>query len=215
MIKPNFPKPMFIGTPVPAGDIPNLESGTKPVLEFSAPKGTVNLAEGKTVTSSDPAPIIGDLTHSRVFRSNVITLATLGARVTVVAPPTLMPAGIGAWAERDGFATSWDLDAVLADDTPDAVMMLRVQRERMSGGYFPTAREYTVGYGLTRPRLALLLDRKPEAVVMHPGPMNRGLEISADAAESGASIILDQVSGGLAVRMAVLYHLLAGEEISV
>ena len=159
--------------------------------------------------------IVGDLTHSRVFRSNVITLATLGARVTVVAPPTLMPAGIGAWAERDGFATSWDLDAVLADDTPDAVMMLRVQRERMSGGYFPTAREYTVGYGLTRPRLALLLDRKPEAVVMHPGPMNRGLEISADAAESGASIILDQVSGGLAVRMAVLYHLLAGEEISV
>ncbi|MDQ1482988.1 MAG: aspartate carbamoyltransferase catalytic subunit, partial [Actinomycetota bacterium] len=92
--------------------------------------------------------LVGDLTHSRVLRSNLICLKTMGARVTVVAPPTLMPSGIDTWAKSDGFETSYDLDAVLPE--VDAVMMLRVQRERMSGGYFPTAREYTVGYGLTR-----------------------------------------------------------------
>ena len=157
--------------------------------------------------------IVGDLAHSRVFRSNVITLATLGARVTVVAPPTLMPSGIGAWSARDGFATSWDLDEILyAGDPPDAVMMLRVQKERMSGGYFPTAREYTVGYGLTRPRLERLVADNDRVVIAHPGPMNRGLEISADAADAAQSLILDQVAAGVAVRMSVLYHLLAGEE---
>ena len=157
--------------------------------------------------------IVGDLTHSRVFRSNVITLKTLGARVTVVAPPTLMPSGIADWSKADGFDTAWDLDeALYAGDVPDAVMMLRVQRERMSGGFFPTPREYTVGYGLTRPRLAALLDRNPSALVLHPGPMNRGLEISADAADSASSVVLDQVSAGVAVRMSVLYHLLAGSE---
>ena len=182
------------------------EHPTQALLDAYTLRSRIGALDGTHVA------IVGDLTHSRVFRSNVITLRTLGARVTVVAPPTLMPAGIAAWSQRDGFETSWDLDAVLADDPPDAVMMLRVQRERMSGGFFPTAREYTVGYGLTRPRLATLLASRPDAVVMHPGPMNRGLEISADAAESGASSILDQVSGGLAVRMAVLYHLLAGEE---
>src|SRR6476661_1975669 len=149
--------------------------------------------------------IVGDLTHSRVFRSNVITLKTLGARVTVVAPPTLMPSGIAAWAAADGFATSYDLDAVLPQ--ADAVMMLRVQRERMSGGYFPTPREYTVGYGLTRDRLRSLQEH---TVICHPGPMNRGLEIAADAADAARSLILDQVSAGVAVRMSVLYHLLAG-----
>ncbi|QBX56957.1 aspartate carbamoyltransferase catalytic subunit [Nocardioides seonyuensis] len=151
--------------------------------------------------------IIGDLTHSRVFRSNVLCLTKLGARVTVVAPPTLMPAGVGAWSRAAGFETSYDVDAVLPE--ADAVMMLRVQRERMSGGYFPSAREYTVGYGLTRDRLALL---KPDAPICHPGPMNRGLEIAADAADAAQSVVLEQVSGGLAIRMAVLYHLLAGEE---
>ncbi|OFE17731.1 aspartate carbamoyltransferase [Humibacillus sp. DSM 29435] len=157
--------------------------------------------------------LVGDLTHSRVFRSNVITLKTLGARVTVVAPPTLMPSGIGTWSATDGFATGWDLDAVIDSDDPvDAVMMLRVQRERMSGGYFPTAREYTVGYGLTRERLERLVARNPEVLVMHPGPMNRGLEIAADAADAPQSVVLDQVSAGVAVRMAVLYHLLAGDE---
>ncbi|WP_152186010.1 aspartate carbamoyltransferase catalytic subunit [Segeticoccus rhizosphaerae] len=151
--------------------------------------------------------IVGDLTHSRVLRSNLICLKTLGARVTLVAPPTLMPSGIDGWAAKDGFDTSYDLDAVLP--TVDGAMMLRVQRERMSGGFFPTAREYTVGYGLTRERLELLPDH---AVIAHPGPMNRGLEIAADAADSARSLILDQVSAGVAVRMAVLYHALAGEQ---
>jgi aspartate carbamoyltransferase catalytic subunit len=122
-----------------------------------------------------------------------------------------MPSGIAAWSEADGFSTSWDLDAVLTGDDPvDAVMMLRVQRERMSGGYFPTAREYTVGYGLTRDRLDALVRRNPDVLVLHPGPMNRGLEIAADAADAPQSVVLDQVSAGVAVRMAVLYHLLAG-----
>jgi len=91
-------------------------------------------------------------------------------------------------------------------------MMLRVQRERMSGGFFPTPREYTIGYGLTRDRLADLLRTNPDAVICHPGPMNRGLEISADAADAAASLVLDQVSAGVAVRMSVLYHLLAGAD---
>ncbi|TIC80374.1 aspartate carbamoyltransferase catalytic subunit [Nocardioides sp. GY 10113] len=152
--------------------------------------------------------LVGDLTHSRVFRSNIKSLLKLGASVTVVAPPTLMPAGVGDWSKSVGFDLSYDLDSVLP--TADAVMMLRVQRERMSGGYFPTAREYTVGYGLTRDRLALL---GPDTPILHPGPMNRGLEISADAADAvGRSVVLDQVSAGVAVRMSVLYHLLTGEE---
>jgi len=150
--------------------------------------------------------IVGDLTHSRVLRSNLICLKTLGAHVTVVAPPTLMPSGIATWAKSEGFDTSYDLDAVLT--TVDAVMMLRVQRERMSGGFFPTEREYTVGYGLTRDRLRTLQEH---TVILHPGPMNRGLEIATDAADAAQSLVLDQVSAGVAVRMSVLYHLLAGE----
>ena len=150
--------------------------------------------------------IVGDLTHSRVLRSNLLCLQRLGASVTLVAPPTLMPSGIAAWSGADGFATSYDLDEVLP--TVDAVMMLRVQRERMSGGYFPTAKEYAVTYGLTPRRLGLLQDH---AVICHPGPMNRGLEISADAADAARSLVLDQVSAGVAVRMSILYHLLAGE----
>ncbi|QFG68786.1 aspartate carbamoyltransferase catalytic subunit [Ornithinimicrobium pratense] len=150
--------------------------------------------------------IVGDLTHSRVLRSNLLCLRKLGAEVTLVAPPTLMPAGIAGWASTDGFTVSYDLDAVLP--TVDAVMMLRVQRERMSGGYFPTAKEYAVTYGLTARRLALLQDH---AVIAHPGPMNRGLEISAEAADAARSLVLDQVSAGVAVRMSILYHLLAGE----
>ena len=150
--------------------------------------------------------IVGDLTHSRVLRSNLICLKTLGARVTVVAPPTLMPAGIETWAASEDFDTSYDLDAVLP--AVDAVMMLRVQRERMSGGFFPTEREYTVGYGLTRERLRSL---QKHTVICHPGPMNRGLEITADAADAAQSLVLDQVSAGVAVRMSVLYHLFAGE----
>jgi len=150
--------------------------------------------------------IVGDLTHSRVLRSNLICLKTLGAHVTVVAPPTLMPTGIATWAKSEGFDTSYDFDAVLP--TVDAVMMLRVQRERMSGGFFPTEREYTVGYGLTRERLRSLQEH---TVILHPGPMNRGLEIATDAADAAQSLVLDQVSAGVAIRMSVLYHLLAGE----
>jgi aspartate carbamoyltransferase catalytic subunit len=150
--------------------------------------------------------IVGDITHSRVARSNVLLLRTLGARVTIVAPPTLMPAGAATWPCE----TSWDLDAVLSGKAfgdVDAVMMLRVQRERMSGGYFPTEREYAIGYGLSPERLDLLGEQVP---VLHPGPMNRGLEISSAAADGIRSVVLDQVQAGVAVRMAVLYRLLAG-----
>ena len=147
--------------------------------------------------------IVGDIVHSRVARSNVHTLTLLGADVVLVAPPTLLPPGVGEWPVQ----VSYDFDAVLPE--LDAVMMLRVQRERMSGGYFPTPREYTVGYGLTRQRLRRLA---AHAVICHPGPMNRGLEISADAADAARSLVLDQVAAGVAVRMSVLYHLLAGEQ---
>ncbi len=183
------------------------EHPTQALLDAYTMRARLGDLDGKHIV------LVGDLTHSRVFRSNLLTLATLGARVTVVAPPTLMPSGVAAWSASAGFATSGDLDEVLSgDDVPDAVMMLRVQRERMSGGYFPTPREYTVGYGMTRPRLENLLAKNSNALILHPGPMNRGLEISADAADSANSVILDQVSAGVAVRMAVLYHLLAGEE---
>ena len=150
--------------------------------------------------------IVGDVAHSRVARSNVLLLQTLGARVTLVAPPTLMPSGVASWPA----STSWDLDAVLcgkAHGDVHAVMMLRVQRERMTGNYFATEREYAVGYGLSPARLDLLADEVP---VLHPGPMNRGLEISSIAADSPRSVVLEQVQAGVAVRMAVLYRLLAG-----
>lgn len=149
--------------------------------------------------------IVGDVLHSRVARSNVGLLHTLGAEVTLVSPPTLLPVGVETWPCR----TSYDLDATLAGQ-PDAVMMLRVQRERMSGGagaFFPSTLEYTRRYGLDGRRLAMLPDH---AIVLHPGPMNRGLEISADAADSDRSVIVEQVANGVAVRMAALYLLLAG-----
>lgn len=176
------------------------EHPTQALLDAYTLQRRLGSLEGRHVA------IIGDLTHSRVFRSNVQCLTKLGARVTVVAPPTLMPSGVGAWSAAAGFETSYDVDAVLPQ--ADAVMMLRVQRERMSGAFFPSAREYTVGYGLTRNRLALL---GPDVPICHPGPMNRGLEIAADAADAAQSAVLEQVSSGLAIRMAVLYHLLAGE----
>jgi aspartate carbamoyltransferase catalytic subunit len=177
------------------------EHPTQALLDAYTLERKLGSLEGRHVA------IIGDLTHSRVFRSNVQCLTKLGAQVTVVAPPTLMPSGVDSWSKDAGFETSYDVDAVLPQ--ADAVMMLRVQRERMSGGYFPSAREYTVGYGLTRERLARL---KPDAPICHPGPMNRGLEIAADAADAAQSVVLDQVSAGVAIRMSVLYHLLAGEE---
>ena len=176
------------------------EHPTQALLDAYSMRQRLGDLEGRHVA------IVGDLTHSRVLRSNLICLKTLGARVTVVAPPTLMPSGIATWAKSEGFETSYEFDAVLP--TVDAVMMLRVQRERMSGGFFPTEREYTVGYGLTRDRLRTLQEH---TVILHPGPMNRGLEIATDAADAAQSLVLDQVSAGVAVRMSVLYHLLAGE----
>ncbi|MFC7492536.1 MULTISPECIES: aspartate carbamoyltransferase catalytic subunit [unclassified Knoellia] len=186
------------------------EHPTQALLDAYTMEQRLGSLEGKHVA------IVGDLTHSRVVRSNLISLRRLGAHVTLVAPPTLMPSGIGTWAQREGFDLSHDLDGVLqggGSGRPiDALMMLRVQKERMSGGFFPTAREYTVGYGLTRDRLARLTDANPDLVICHPGPMNRGLEISADAADAAQSLVLDQVSAGVAVRMSVLYHLLAGND---
>ena len=146
--------------------------------------------------------IVGDVLHSRVARSNVLLLATLGAEVTLVAPPTLLPVGVEAWPA----AVSYDLDASLPK--ADVVMMLRVQRERMGQAYFPSAREYSRRYGLDRTRMALLPD---EAIVMHPGPMNRGMEIAAEVADDPRrSTIVEQVANGVSVRMAVLYLLLGG-----
>jgi aspartate carbamoyltransferase catalytic subunit len=150
--------------------------------------------------------IVGDVLHSRVARSNALLLHTLGAEVTLVAPPTLFPVGIDSWPVE----TSYDLDGVLPK--ADAVMMLRVQRERMSGGFFPTAREYSRRYGLDGRRMATLQDH---TIVMHPGPMVRGMEITADVADSQRSVIVEQVTNGVAVRMAVLYLLLGGSEPAV
>lgn len=146
--------------------------------------------------------VVGDVLHSRVARSNVHLLHTLGATVVLVAPPTLLPWGAPSWPCE----TSFHLDAVLP--TVDAVMMLRVQGERMNDAYFPSEREYSRRYGLDARRLGLLAQH---AIVMHPGPMNRGLEIGADAADSPRSVVLDQVTNGVAVRMAALYLLMAGE----
>ena len=152
---------------------------------------------GKRVT------IVGVVLHSRVARSNVWLLTTLGAHVTLVAPPTLVPQDVSAWPAR----IVYDLDEAIAAG-PDAVMMLRIQLERMNAAYFPTEREYSRRWGLDAGRLAAL---PGDSIVMHPGPMNRGLEISADAADSPRSTVLEQVSNGVSVRMAVLYLLLAGE----
>nr|WP_269326653.1 aspartate carbamoyltransferase catalytic subunit [Kineosporia mesophila] len=150
--------------------------------------------------------IVGDVLHSRVARSNVTLLNTLGAEVVLVTPPTLLPVGIDHWP----CTTSYDLDDVVngGHGDLDAVMMLRVQRERMHDAFFPSAREYSRRYGLDARRM----NRLPEgALVMHPGPMNRGLEITAEAADSPRSTIVEQVANGVAVRMAVLYLLLSGQ----
>jgi aspartate carbamoyltransferase catalytic subunit len=147
--------------------------------------------------------IVGDVLHSRVARSNALLLRTLGAEVTLVAPPTLLPVGVEGWDVE----TSYDIDAVLPK--ADAVMMLRVQQERMNAAFFPTVREYSRRYGLDSRRMAMLQDH---TLVMHPGPMIRGMEITADVADSARSVIVEQVTNGVAVRMAVLYLLLGGSD---
>ncbi|MFD7664194.1 aspartate carbamoyltransferase catalytic subunit [Streptomyces sp. NPDC059788] len=150
--------------------------------------------------------IVGDILHSRVARSNVHLLTTLGAEVTLVAPPTLVPVGVERWPCE----VSYDLDAVLTKS--DAVMMLRVQRERMNAAFFPTEREYARRYGLDGDRMGRMPDH---AIVMHPGPMNRGMEITAEVADSPRCTAVEQVANGVSIRMAVLYLLLGGNEPAV
>jgi aspartate carbamoyltransferase catalytic subunit len=148
--------------------------------------------------------IVGDVLHSRVARSNAWLLRTLGAHVTVVAPPTLLPVDVS----RLGVDVHYDLDEAIAEVQPDVVMMLRIQQERMNEAFFPNAREYARSWGLGAARFRTL---PPTALVMHPGPMNRGLEIGDDAADSLRSTVREQVGNGVAVRMAVLYLTLAGD----
>ncbi len=146
--------------------------------------------------------IVGDVLHSRVARSNVLLLTTLGAKVTLVGPPTLVPSELG----HQGVGVSYDFDALLPE--ADVVMMLRVQRERMTDSYFPSAREYSRRYGLDGARVRRMPDH---AIVMHPGPMNRGMEITPEVADSPRSTIVEQVANGVSVRMACLYLLLGGK----
>ena len=148
--------------------------------------------------------IVGDVLHSRVARSNVALLNILGAEVTLVAPPTLVPVAVGSWPCE----ISYDLDAVLPKS--DVIMMLRVQQERMTAAYFPSVREYSRRYGLDTGRMGMLPEH---AIVMHPGPMNRGVEIAAEVADSPRSTIVEQVANGVSVRMAVLYLLLGGVDL--
>ena len=147
--------------------------------------------------------IVGDILHSRVARSNVILLHTLGAEVLLVAPPTLLPVAVDTWP----CSIDYDLDAALPKS--DVVMMLRIQLERMNAAFFPSVREYSRRYGLDSARMAQLPER---AIVMHPGPMNRGVEIAAGVADSPRSTVVEQVANGVSVRMAVLYLLLGGAE---
>jgi aspartate carbamoyltransferase catalytic subunit len=148
--------------------------------------------------------IVGDILHSRVARSNVRLLTKLGAQVTLVAPPTLFPVGVSDWPVK----ISYDLDQEISKC--DVVMMLRIQLERMNDSFFPSSQEYSKRFGLNSVRLAKL---SKSAIVMHPGPMNRGLEISAESADDLKSVIIDQVKNGVAIRMAVLYELLGGAPI--
>jgi aspartate carbamoyltransferase catalytic subunit len=147
--------------------------------------------------------IVGDILHSRVARSNVLLLKKLGANVTLVAPPTLIPFAWESW----GVNVSYNLDAVLP--TIDAVIMLRIQKERMHDLYFPSSREYSSLFGINADRAQLM---KPHALVMHPGPMNRGLEITSEVADSSASVVVEQVANGVSVRMAILYLFIAGNQ---
>jgi aspartate carbamoyltransferase catalytic subunit len=184
------------GSVLNAGDGTH-EHPTQALLDAYTMRARLGRLEGLHIA------IVGDVLHSRVARSNVLLLHTLGAKVTLVAPPTLLPVGVGAWPAE----TTFDLDSVLPD--VDAVMMLRVQRERMGEAYFPSAREYSRRYGLDAPRMRRLPDH---AIVMHPGPMNRGMEIAPEVADSARSTIVEQVANGVSVRMAVLYLMLGGNK---
>ncbi len=184
------------GSVVNAGDGTH-EHPTQALLDAYTMRQRLGRVEGLKVT------IVGDVLHSRVARSNVLLLHTLGAEVTVVAPPTLLPVGVGTWP----CAVSYDLDAVLP--TSDVVMMLRVQRERMGVSYFPSSREYAQRYGLDVRRAERL---REDTIVMHPGPMNRGVELASEVADGPRSTIVAQVANGVTVRMAVLYLMLGSAE---
>ena len=171
------------------------EHPTQALLDLYSIRERFKELEGLTVG------IVGDVMHSRVARSNVKGLVTMGARVVLVGPPTLVPAGASRW----GAEVTHDLDAVLEE--LDVCYLLRVQQERQSEQLFPSLREYAAIWGLDARRLARM---RPEALVMHPGPMNRGVEIAAEVSESPRSIVLDQVRNGLAVRMSLLYLMLGG-----
>ena len=165
-----------------------------------------HLGKGSSNLAGIRVAIVGDVLHSRVARSNVLLLSLLGAHVTLVAPPTLLPVGVGAWPVK----ISYNLDNVIPE--VDVVMMLRVQHERMDDLFFPNAREYSRYFGLNSERLRSM---SPDSIVMHPGPMNRGLEITAEVADSSRSVIVEQVANGVSVRMAILYLLLAGAPLEV
>lgn len=148
--------------------------------------------------------IVGDILHSRVARSNVWLLHTLRAELQLVAPPTLLPHAVGTWPA----SVEYDLDYALASHKPDVIMMLRIQQERMQDAFFPNEREYSNMWGLTQERFLSLASH---TMVMHPGPMNRGLEISSMAADSPQSTVLEQVANGVSIRMATLYMVLTGQ----
>ncbi|MEU4625991.1 aspartate carbamoyltransferase catalytic subunit [Actinoplanes sp. NPDC023801] len=186
------------GSVVNAGDGTH-EHPTQALLDAYTMRSRLGRLDGLRVA------IVGDVLHSRVARSNVLLLTTLGAQVTVVGPPTLIPLDVAA-ALSEKTQVSYDLDAVLPDS--DVVMMLRVQTERMQDSYFPSAREYSRRYGLDVGRMRKLPEH---AIVMHPGPMNRGMEIAPEVADSPRSTIVEQVANGVSVRMAVLYLLLGGK----
>jgi aspartate carbamoyltransferase catalytic subunit len=188
------------------------EHPTQALLDAATLRHRLGSLEGRRIT------IVGDILHSRVARSGVTLLSTLGAQVQLVAPPTLLPCGVENWGVENRAVENWggrnrpvtvshDLDAALPGS--DAVMMLRVQAERMHGGFFPSAREYAIDYGLSEARAARLPEHAP---VLHPGPMRRGMEIAHTVADSPRSVITDQVRNGVHVRMAVLYHLLASQD---
>ncbi|CAN2201080.1 PyrB Aspartate carbamoyltransferase, catalytic chain [Candidatus Nanopelagicaceae bacterium] len=162
-----------------------------------------HLSKGASDLTGLRVAIVGDVLHSRVARSNVLLLSKLGAQVILIAPPTLLPVGIESWPCE----ISYDLDDVIK--SVDAIMMLRIQMERMNELFFPNAREYSRYFGLNSDRMKAL---RPDAIVMHPGPMNRGLEITADAADGARSVIVEQVANGVSIRMAILYLLLAGSQ---
>jgi aspartate carbamoyltransferase catalytic subunit len=186
------------GSVINAGDGTH-EHPTQALLDAYTMRSRLSKIDGLNVV------IVGDVLHSRVARSNVLLLTTLGARVTLVGPPTLVPVDIAA-ALSPKTKVSYDLDSVLSD--ADVVMMLRVQTERMQDSYFPSAREYSRRYGLDVPRMRKL---PGHAIVMHPGPMNRGMEIAPEVADSSRSTIVEQVANGVSARMAVLYLLLGGK----